>query len=116
MTEDELVYGLLELMGYTGWRAYHIRRSDRALVQGVGGHGFPDIVAVQPSTHRMVAIECKSDHGIPTPDQLEWVFEFRNHPTIEATIVRPATYDAAIAWIQGLAPIPDARPLRMAAP
>lgn len=109
MTEDQLLVGILELLGLTGWRAYHVRRSDRAIVQGVGGAGFPDIVAGHPSSSRVVAIECKSDAGIPTPDQLIWLYLFRHLGTVEATIVRPATYDAALAWIQGLGPMPDAR-------
>jgi VRR-NUC domain len=111
MSEDDLLSGLLELMSYTGWRAYHVRRSDRAVVMGAGGRGFPDIIAVHPEGSRLVAIECKSDRGVPTPDQLAWIFAFRHHPTIEATIVRPSTYDAAIAWIRGTGPMPAARRL-----
>lgn len=109
MSEDELLVGLLELMALTGWRAYHVRRSDRALVMGSGAVGFPDILAVHPERHRLVAIECKSDRGIPTPDQLVWLSALRQLVTVEATIVRPATYDEAIAWIQGMGPMPDAR-------
>lgn len=109
MTEDELLTGILELLGLTGWRAYHVRRSDRAIVQGSGGDGFPDVVAVHPATSRTLVIECKSDAGYPTPAQLIWLYAFRQHPTIEATIVRPSTYDQAIAWIQGHGPMPDAR-------
>lgn len=107
--EDALLTALLELFGLLGWRSYHVRRSDRAIVQGVGGDGFPDIVALDPRTNRMLVIECKSDHGIPTPDQLAWLFAFRGLGTVEATIVRPATYDAAIDWIRGIGPMPDAR-------
>ena len=109
MSEDELMTALLELLGLMGWRAYHVRRSDRAIVQGMGGLGFPDIVAIKPDRSRMLAIECKSDRGIPTPDQLAWLYAFRSLVTCEATIVRPATYDAAIAWIRGTGPMPDAR-------
>jgi hypothetical protein len=112
MTEDELLVGLVELLGLTGWRVYHVRRSDRAILQGRGGDGFPDIVAVHPGRSRMLVIECKTDTGLPTPAQLEWLFALRAHPTIEATIVRPTTYDAAIAWVQGLGPMPDARVTR----
>lgn len=109
MTEDELLTGLLELLALTGWRAYHVRRSDRAIVQGSGGSGFPDVIAAHPGRSRLLAIECKSDAGLPSPEQLLWLLCLRHHPTIEATIVRPSTYDAAIAWIQGLGPMPDAR-------
>lgn len=109
MSEDELVSALLELFALTGWRAYHVRRSDRAIVMGLGGAGWPDIFAVNPDTHRIVVIEAKSDTGVPTPEQISWLYELRQHPTIEATIIRPATYDAAIAWIRGVGPMPDAR-------
>lgn len=109
MTEDELLTGLLELLALTGWRAYHVRRSDRAITQGAGADGFPDVIAVRPDRSRLLAIECKSDNGLPTPAQLAWLFALRHHPTIEATIVRPSTYDEAIRWIQGLGPMPDAR-------
>jgi len=109
VTEDELLVGLVELLGLTGWRVYHVRRSDRAILQGRGGDGFPDIVAVHPERSRMVAIECKTDNGLPTPAQLDWLFAMRQHSTLEVTIVRPSTYDAAIAWLQGLGPMPDAR-------
>lgn len=109
MSEDELLTALLELMALTGWRAYHVRRSDRAQIQGLGGDGFPDIIAVHADRSRLVAIECKSDIGLPTPAQLVWLTCLRQHPTIESTIVRPATYDAAIAWLQGIGPMPDAR-------
>jgi hypothetical protein len=114
VTEDELVTGLLELFALTGWRAYHVRRSDRGLIQGAGGDGFPDIIAVHPERSRLVAIECKSDAGMPTPAQLAWLLALRHHPTLEATIVRPSTYDAAIAWIMGGATMPDARIARPA--
>jgi hypothetical protein len=109
MTEDELLTGLLELLALTGWRAYHVRRSDRAIVQGRGGDGFPDVIAADPQRARILAIECKTDAGLPTPAQLAWLFALRHHPTIEATIVRPSSYDEAIAWIQGRGPMPDAR-------
>lgn len=109
MTEDELLSGLMELLGLAGWRAFHVRRSDRAIVQGVGGAGFPDVFAAHPTLHRIIAIECKSDRGLPTPDQLSWLAELRQHPTIEATIVRPATYDDALRWIAGKGPMPPAQ-------
>ena len=109
MTEEELLVGLLELLGLTGFRAYHVRRSDRAIVQGSGGDGFPDIIAVHPERGRLLAIECKTDRGYPTPAQLSWLGALRRLALIEATIVRPSTYDEAIAWIQGLGPMPDAR-------
>lgn len=109
MSEEELLVGLLELLALSGWRAYHVRRSDRAIVQGSGGDGFPDVLAVKPAPgSRLIAIECKSDRGMPTPAQLAWLWAMREH-AVEATIVRPATYDAAIAWIQGRGPMPDAR-------
>lgn len=106
VTEDELLEALLELVGLTGWRAYHVRRSDRALVQGRGGGGFPDIVAVERDGSRIVAIECKAELGTATYDQLAWLRAFRR-AGIEATIVRPSSYDRAIDWLRGRDAMPD---------
>lgn len=114
MSEDALLEALLELLGLLGWRAYHVRRSDRAIIMGRGGAGWPDIIAAHPGTHRLIALELKSDIGIPTPDQLAWLLELRHHPTLEATIVRPATFDEAIAWIRGEGPMPAATVARSA--
>lgn len=109
MSEDELLVGLLELLALTGWRSYHVRRSDRAIAQGSGAVGFPDVIAAHAATSRLIAIECKSDTGLPSAPQLAWLFALRASGAIEATIVRPSTYDEAIAWIQGRGPMPDAR-------
>jgi hypothetical protein len=108
VTEDELLEALVQLLAICGWRTFHIRRSDLGIVQGKGGAGFPDVIAVYPETHRVIVFEAKSNVGLPTRDQLAWLSEFRQHPTLEATIVRPGSYDAAIAWIQGTGPMPDA--------
>ena len=66
------------------------------------------MIALHP-VGRMIAFECKSDRGVPTPDQIAWLAGFRAL-LVESTIVRPATYDAAIAWIRGQGSMPDARP------
>ena len=67
MTEDDLLTGLLELMGLLGWRVYHVRRSDKAIIQGVGGAGFPVLMGIDPHTKRLLVIECKSDIGSRRP-------------------------------------------------
>ena len=109
MAEDELLHALLELLALCGWRAYHVRPSDPSEVLCLGSDGFPKIIAVHPLLHRLVAIECAPDRTLPSTGQLAWLLELRHHPTLEATIVRPGTYDAAIDWIRGRGPMPDAR-------
>lgn len=106
-TEEELLEALLELLRLMGWRAHRIDRN---------GDGLPDLFATHPGNHRLLVVACESDLGIPTAERLAWLFAFRNHPTIETTIIRPGTYDAAIAWIAGTGPMPEARVLRVQAP
>lgn len=107
MNADAVLTALLELLGLSGWRVCHIPGTARELVIGADGDGFPDIVALHPSG-RMLVMVCLPDLGIPTPAQLAWIFGFRSL-AIEATIIRPGTYDGALGWIRGIGPMPDAR-------
>lgn len=106
LTEDELLAGLLELLGLSGWYVFHVPRSERDPIGDESG--FPDIMAVHRERHRCIAIVAASNLGYPTPQQLAWLLELREHPTLEATVVRPASYDAALAWIVGNGPMPTA--------
>jgi hypothetical protein len=64
--------GLLELVLDTarmgGWLAHHVRRSDKALQQGVAG--FPDLVLVRDA--RVLFVELKREGAKLRPDQERW--------------------------------------------
>lgn len=95
MTEDDLLAGITEALTYGGWRWTHIRRSDGVTV---GATGLPDIIACHPDRSVVLAWELKSKHGVVMPDQMAWLLGLRG-PQVDARIVRPADYDAALAVI-----------------
>lgn len=73
MTEDQLKANVIELAEWLGYRVYSIRRSDRALVQGRTGKGWPDLFMVRHG--RAIAAELKSARGRLTKSQWGWLEE-----------------------------------------
>lgn len=98
-SEAELLIGLTEAMTLAGWLWTHHRRSDLAVMMGTVG--FPDIVAVHPSRGQILAWELKGPGGRPTGDQVAWIAALAPHPTVDARIVYPADYDAALRVVLG---------------
>lgn len=76
MSEDDLLTQVLELCRVTGWRVYHVRNSKRAIVQGPGAEGFPDLVMAKRagggSPGRILFRELKTEKGKLSPEQAEW--------------------------------------------
>lgn len=114
MTEEELLAGVTEALGYgTGWRWTHIRRSD-GITQG--HPGLPDIIAVNADRGLVLAWELKVAKGVVTRDQHAWLFGLDRAAGVDARIIRPVDYDDALAVIlRGLTPReafgPDVRSL-----
>lgn len=119
MTEDELYAGITEALTLSGWRWMHIIRSDGRMT-GNGAVGWPDIAAVHPTRCHLILWELKGDGGHVTTDQWAWIGPLAvisvalgvNAPTwkqgggdaqLDARIVTPADYDAALAYIVGKA-------------
>lgn len=95
MTEAELLEGITDAMTLAGWRWMHIRRSDNITV---GHQGFPDVIAGHAEREYVLAWELKSKDGVVMPDQAAWLIALRV-PSIDARIIRPADYDAALEVI-----------------
>jgi len=103
MREDELVRSILDALIRTGWLACHFRPARtgtgwRTAVQG--NIGFPDIIAIHPRKG-ILALECKSDRGRLTAEQIAWkeafeAIEDRWHGGLEYRVVRPDD------WMSGL--------------
>ena len=110
MSEDELLTGLADALTLGGWRWNHTRRSDRALV--MGHPGWPDLVAVHPHRPHLLAIECKTEHGIVSADQQTWLRLLADQPGVLAFVVRPEQYDATVEWIVGDRLLPRKTPPR----
>lgn len=97
MTEDELLQGITEALAFGGWRWTHIRRSDGVTV---GDPGLPDIIAAHPDRIHVLAWELKTTRGVVSRDQLAWLFALgRVGGDVDARIIRPADYDAALEVI-----------------
>lgn len=103
MTEDELLQGITDALTIAGWRWFHVRRSDLAVVQG--HQGWPDVFAVHPLRPRVALVmELKTATGQLTGDQGAWIALLRL-AGLEAVVIRPDDYDRILAVIlDGRAP------------
>ena len=94
ITEKQFMAQIKKVALLTGWKFYHTydsRRSDP---------GFPDCVMVHPQKHRMIILELKTEKGLLTPAQREWVYAFdrleeRLFPVFRFRLLRPSDFD----WI-----------------
>jgi hypothetical protein len=92
MTEDQLQDAILDAARLFGWRAYHIRRSDRAIVQGDAG--FPDVTLARDG--RVLFLELKREGGRMTRAQVEWIEAIG----VGALIVRPDDLDTILGMLR----------------
>jgi hypothetical protein len=97
MTEDELMRGITDALTFGGWTWMHIIRSDGVTA---GGTGFPDIVAYHPERHLVILWELKGEKTPVTHEQAAWLSQTAGLP-IDAALIRPSDYDAALAYILG---------------
>ena len=73
-----------------GWRYCHQRpaRTKRGWVTPYSGAGgFPDLVLLRGG--RLILAELKSDRGVATADQQEWLAGFGEVPGVESYVWRP---------------------------
>lgn len=71
----------------TGWRIYHTWNSFRST------EGFPDCVLVHAKKKRMIVAELKSQTGIVSAKQNEWLSDFQEMPGLEVYVLRPSDFD-----------------------
>ena len=94
MTEDELLTGISQALELGGWTWTHLIRSD-GVTQG--SPGLPDIVACRDG--RFLMWELKTASGQLTADQLRWQLEAGTVYGVDARVIRPVDYDAALEVI-----------------
>jgi hypothetical protein len=100
MTEDELLTGITDALTLAGWRWFHVRRSDQAIVQG--HQGWPDVFAVHVPRHLALALECKTAEGRLTGDQAIWLHDLNASASgVSAVTIRPGDYDRILSVILG---------------
>lgn len=95
MTEDQLLYAVLELSRMLGLRTAHFRsawteRGYRTPVAGDGA-GWPDLIIVG---QRLIIRELKSERGRVDPEQTAWL-ALLGRAGVDAAVWRPAQ------WIDG---------------
>lgn len=90
MTEEELQDAVIDHLRTAGYLVHHDRpaqRGDGSWYTAVQGDaGFPDILAIHPKTGFMIVVELKSEKGVVSEAQLEWLNAFRNHGCLEGMV------------------------------
>ena len=102
----------LEILGYT---VNHVRpvmvqaRGVKRWVTPTTSKGWPDLVAINARTHRLVAIECKADRTAAkvSDEQWNWLGRFHSVPGCVALVLRPADdWNLIVQWLRS----PDTAP------
>jgi hypothetical protein len=97
MSEAELLRNVIDLAELLKWRCAHFRPGMNrrgvwsTAMSGSQAAGFPDLVLTRD---RLVMVECKSQAGRTTPDQLDWLAALAN-AGVEQYVWRPAD------WLDG---------------
>lgn len=74
MLEDDLLDVVVKNALVEGWLVYHVRNSRAGVTQGTVG--FPDLVLCR--VPRLLFVELKRQHRIPTTDQMRWLDSLAN--------------------------------------
>ena len=94
-TEAAFLKQVIDLCHRCHWRVMHVRhaqvREGKWITHGAGDiAGWPDVFAVRG--HRAVALELKTEKGVATAAQLDWLAAL-GHAGVEAHVVRPSQWD-----------------------
>ena len=87
-TEKQLEQQVKELAKLFNWKYYHTWRSIHSPA------GFPDCVLVRPP--RLIFAELKSDKGLVSDKQQEWLDELNQVPYIEVFVWRPDDFEEIV--------------------
>ncbi len=96
MTEDELLEGITDALTLAGWHWFHVRRSDRAIVQG--RQGWPDLFAVHATRRLTLVLELKTEDGRLESEQGYW-FHALAQAGHNPVVIRPGDYDRILSVI-----------------
>lgn len=92
MTERAWMRQVIDLAQLHGYLVYHTHDSRRSAA------GFPDLLMVRRG--RLLAIECKSERGRVTPEQMAWIELLDTVPGVTAMVARPRDFDVVRAVVQ----------------
>lgn len=79
--EDECQRTIVDAAKTTGWLVHHTRKArgkhETKWRTPIQGHvGFPDLVLVHPTAHRVMIVELKRRPAKPTLAQAQWIEAF----------------------------------------
>jgi hypothetical protein len=103
MSEADLQQNIVDLAHLLGYKVAHFRpalmKQGGALVYrtpvAADGKGFPDLLLAKPGQPgRILVIECKSEKGQQSPEQLEWELAFKG--CCDYYLFRPSDWDRIV--------------------
>jgi len=92
-TEKDWQQTVVEAAGYLGYAVYHTYDSTRS------APGFPDLTLVRPK--RLVFLECKTNRGRLSRDQLKWLELLHTVEVVACGISRPNNWEETLALLRG---------------
>ena len=95
MSEKEFQAVVLEAAKVNGWMAYHTYDSRKSQ------SGFPDLILIRGAV--CLALELKSDKGVPSAAQKKWIKAFKQVKIIEADFAYPRHLDQVVSVLSARA-------------
>lgn len=94
-SEREFQDQLVKVARVHGWQLqYHTHDSRRSAA------GFPDLVLINPTRKEMLVYELKTEKGLVTQAQMEWIQGFRL-AGVRAGVRRPRDWDLILKELKG---------------
>ena len=84
MSEKDWQIQVLDLAQNCGWKAYHTFDSRRS------NPGFPDLVLVRGV--QVLCLELKTEKGVVSDAQQEWIDKLDKAKRVEAAVARPSNW------------------------
>jgi hypothetical protein len=95
ITEKEWSTTVIEIARLNRWLIHHSRPAwvrEGRMVTALSGHaGLPDLIMVKPP--RMVVVELKTETGVLSDEQRNWLQAFAEVPGCRAFVWRPSDLD-----------------------
>ena len=107
MSEKQFLAQVIELAKLYGWSCAHFRSARIQRKDGshyyatpvqADGEGWPDLVMARPP--RLIFAEIKSESGIPSEAQMDWINCLNLCPPAEAYLWRPKDFDHIVAILE----------------
>ena len=103
-TERDFQRAVMELAELSGWETLHVRTSMQqgrymTATTGTMAKGWPDLVLVHRSRHRLLFVELKSDKGRLSADQVRVIAVLTQSTGIPVYLWRPKDWDTIEATL-----------------